>query len=151
MGRGRGKNRGKYGERVKTRSDNLINQSVSDRLRSGPIVFIGSLPLSCPRCLLSVYSLLPLCIPESINRRFSFRLLNTRHPPDPPRRICQESKNLYRRRGGGSLSLLPRENHRRGMKKKKKKIAAQTPIFFSNWLRFFLLPERRSGRIIIYP
>lgn len=27
------------------------------------------------------------------------------------------------------------------MKKKKKKIAAQTPIFFSNWLRFFLLPE----------
>ena len=64
LGRGRGKNRGKYGERVETSSDNLINQSVSDRLRSGPIVFIGSLPLSCPRCLLSVYSLLPLCIPE---------------------------------------------------------------------------------------
>lgn len=90
-------------------SDNLINQSVSDRLRSGPS-FSSSL-----FCYLAPdASLFTLCsrfaypnearsVPESINRRFSFRLLNTRHPLDPPR-ICQESKNLYRWPG---LSLLP--------------------------------------------
>lgn len=75
---------------------------MSDRLRS-TTVFIVALSPEC-FCLLSLsrfaYSNEARSVPESINRRFSFRLLNTvtgPHRAAPgPRRICQESKNLYR-------------------------------------------------------
>lgn len=102
---------------------------MSDRLRSGPS-FSSSL-----FCYLAPdASLFTLCsrfaypnearsVPESINRRFSFRLLNTRHPPDPPR-ICQESKNLYRWPGALSITVEGEKIE----KEKGEEIAARTPI-----------------------
>lgn len=59
-------------------------------------------------------------VPESINRRFSFRLLNTVTRPTHLGESAKKAKTFI-----GRVSLLPSREKR---KKEREKIAAQTPI-----------------------
>lgn len=82
-------------------------------------------------------------VPESINRRFSFRLLNTVTRPTHLGESAKKAKTFI-----GRVSLLPSREKRKKERKRKDSRPNTNLLSFSNWFSVFL--ERKEAEELLF-